>query len=81
MEIQQITEVFIYCVTTIKIQKWFRGCIFRVHRLPLIMYQIQHYLQSITFEFSTQTQDGRTNSCLDEDELLTKLTKTEMILK
>lgn len=74
MEIQQITEAFIYCEAIIKIQKWFRGCIFRVHRLPLIMYQIQHYLQSITFEFSTQTQDGRTNSCLDEDELLTKLT-------
>jgi len=82
MEMQQIILKVITGVidklcnelTAIKIQKWFRGYIFRVHRLPLIMYQMQHYLQSITFEFSTQTQDGRTNSCLDEDELLTKLT-------
>lgn len=49
------------------IQRWFRGCIFRLKRLPLIMYQIQKYLQSCGVMFSTQTADGRINSCMDED--------------
>ena len=67
MDINQVRFV-------IKIQKWFRGYIFRISQLPLIMRQMQYYLQSITLEFSTETQDGRMNSCLDECVLLTKLT-------
>lgn len=51
----------------IKIQKWFRGCILRLNQLPLIMYKTQRYLQSKTFEFSCQNNDGRINSCIDED--------------
>jgi hypothetical protein len=51
----------------LKIQKWFRGCILRLKQLPLIMYKTQRYLQSKTFEFSSQNNDGRINSCIDED--------------
>jgi hypothetical protein len=51
----------------LKIQKWFRGCILRLKQLPLIMYKMQRYLQSKTFEFSSQNNDGRINSCIDED--------------
>ena len=51
----------------LKIQKWFRGCILRLKQLPLIMYKTQRYLQSKTFEFSYQNNDGRINSCIDED--------------
>ena len=53
----------------IKIQKWFRGCILRLKILPLIMYKIKKYLGSISFKFSTQNEDGRINSCIDEDEI------------
>jgi hypothetical protein len=54
----------------IKIQKWFRGYILRLKQLPLIMYKIQKYLKSQIFHFSTQNEDGRINSCVDEDEVI-----------
>jgi hypothetical protein len=53
-------------VNVIKIQKWFRGCILRLKQLPLIMYKMKEHLQSKTFEFSSQNDDGRINSCIDE---------------
>lgn len=53
--------------TCIKIQKWFRGCIVRLKRLPLIMYKIQKFLQSQTIILSNENKDGRVNSTLDED--------------
>jgi hypothetical protein len=57
-------------IKAIKIQKWFRGCILRLKQLPLIMYKIQLYLKLRTFQFSTQNEDGRINSCMDEDEII-----------
>jgi len=54
----------------IKIQKWFRGCIVRLKILPLILYTIKKYLQLQSFKFSTQNEDGRINSCIDEDEII-----------
>ena len=54
----------------IKIQKWFRGCISRLKQLPLILYKIQKYLKLQAFQFSTQNDDGRINSCIDEDEII-----------
>lgn len=54
----------------IKIQSWYRGINFRLHRLPLIMYLIQKFLSEISFQFSTETKDGRINSCLDEHTIL-----------
>jgi hypothetical protein len=59
----------------IKIQSWFRGINFRNRRLPLIMYRIQKFLKDYTFECSTQTTDGRVNSCLDEDFIIDLLSK------
>ena len=38
----------------IKIQKWFRGCIFRLKQLPLIMYKIKIYLKLQSVQFSTE---------------------------
>ena len=38
----------------IKIQKWFRGCIFRLKQLPLIMYKIKIYLKLQAGQFSTE---------------------------
>jgi hypothetical protein len=57
-------------VTIIKIQAWFRGTSFRLKRLPLIMYKIQNYLKLQAFQFSSQNEDGRINSCLDEVEVI-----------
>jgi hypothetical protein len=57
-------------IKIIKIQKWFRGCIFRLKRLPLIMYKIKKYLKLQAFQVSTQNEDGRINSCIDEDEVI-----------
>ena len=57
----------------ITIQKWYRGCIQRLKRLPLILYQIQKYLKTVDFEFSSQNEDGRINSCIDEDGVITLL--------
>lgn len=51
----------------INIQKWFRGCNVRLRQLPLIMYKIKKYLELQAFAFSNQNEDGRINSCIDED--------------
>jgi hypothetical protein len=59
----------------IKIQKWFRGSIFRLKQLPLIMYKIQKYLKLQAFQFSSQNEDGRINSCLDEVEVIKLLSE------
>jgi hypothetical protein len=53
-----------------RIQGWFRGCLFRLKRLPLIMYKIQRYLQSRSIQLSAQNEDGRINSCLDEEHVI-----------
>jgi hypothetical protein len=79
LEIEQIAKLFsslsIDEAKIIKIQKWFRGCIFRLKRLPLVLYKIQKYLKAQAFQFSKQNEDGRINSCSDEDELIKLLVK------
>ena len=54
----------------IKIQSWFRSCILRLKQLPLIIYIIKEYLKSNAIHFSTQNEDGRINSCIDEDTVI-----------
>jgi hypothetical protein len=54
----------------IKIQKWFRGCILRLKQLPLMMYKIKEYLKLQTFRFENRNEDGRINSCIDENEVI-----------
>ncbi len=65
-----LTKLEIDKTKIIKIQSWFRGCILRLKHLPLIMYKIQNYLKLQAFQFSTQNEDGRINSCVDEDEVI-----------
>ena len=52
-----------YCV---KIQKVFRGYLFRLKRLPLILYIVQKYLKNSPLNLSLIAQDGRVNSSIDE---------------
>lgn len=65
-----INSYLIYENKIIKIQKWFRGCSLRLKQLPLIMYKIKKYLELKSFQFSNQNEDGRINSCIDEDEVI-----------
>lgn len=57
-------------INIIKIQRWFRKCILRLKRLPLIMYKIQSYLRLQSFIFSNYHKDGRINSSVYEDEII-----------
>lgn len=74
IEINNLTHLFslllINEIKIKKIQKWFRGCILRLKQLPLILHIIKKYLKSQTFKFSNQNEDGRINSCFDEDEII-----------
>ena len=67
-------------INAIKIQKWFRGCILRLHRLPLIMYKIKKYLHLSAYIFSTQNEDGRINSCIDEDVIINYYLKSLVLI-
>ena len=59
----------------IKIQSWFRGCIYRLKHLPLIMYKIQKFTKELMFKCSTLNSDGRDNSKIDEKNLIPLLIK------
>ena len=65
----------------IKIQKCFRGWSLRLKQLPLIMYQIQKYLKLQAFQCSTQNEDGRINSCFDEEEVINEIEVEEVVLE
>jgi len=57
----------------IKIQKWYRGCIFRLKRMPLIMYKIKKYLSLKSYQCSRFNEDGRINSNFDEENIINLL--------
>jgi len=59
-----------YIKKIITIQSWFRGCIYRLKHLPLIMYKIQKYLKTTNFTCATENDDGRINSCIDEPNII-----------
>lgn len=59
-----------YVKKIITIQKWFRGCIYRLKHLPLIMYKIQKYIKTTNFTCATENDDGRINSCIDEPNII-----------
>lgn len=50
----------------VRIQKIFRGFQYRYRRLPTILYIIQKYLRSCIIQCSSQLEDGRLNSSIDE---------------
>jgi hypothetical protein len=59
-----------YISKIVLIQKYFRGYLTRCHLLPLILYRIQSYIKSSAFKFCNNNDDGRINSCMDEDEVI-----------
>ena len=57
----------------IKIQSIVRGYLFRLKQLPIIMYKIRNYLKLQNFIFTNDIEDGRINSSLDEDKIISLL--------
>lgn len=51
----------------ITIQKWFRGNIYRLKHLPLILYKIKNYLLLEQISLTNINEDGRINSSIDEN--------------
>ena len=47
--------------------KWFRGNIYRLNHLPLILYKIRNYLLLKKILLSNKHEDGRINSSIDEN--------------
>lgn len=54
----------------IKIQKNYRGYIFRLKRLPLILYVFQNYIKSKSIKLTDKLTDGRINSTFDEKKII-----------
>ena len=52
------------------IQKNIRGFLYRIKHLPFILYKIKYYLINTIINFSSETNDGRINSSLDEKEII-----------
>jgi hypothetical protein len=59
----------------VKIQSLVRGFLYRIKHLPLILYIVQQYLQRNSLKLNHHTNDGRVNSSLDEDSIITLLKK------
>jgi hypothetical protein len=51
----------------LKIQKWFRGNLYRLKHLPLILYKIKRYLLLQNFSLININEDGRINSSIHEN--------------
>ena len=83
IDMEQVSQSHRENDNVIKIQKWYRGNICRLKRLPQILYYIQKYLQLCMYHCSSQTNDGRINSCIDEENIIDLLIEkfTEKIKK
>lgn len=77
--IESLTKAFSSLSIDVKkivlIQKWYRGCAFRLKRLPLIMYKLQSCLEKHQVMISNENADGRLNSCNDEEKVVSLLTE------
>lgn len=62
-------------ISAVKIQKIYRGYIYRLKHLPLILYVFQNYLKNKIVKLINKSKDGRINSVLDEDEIIDLLEK------
>ncbi len=62
-------------IYAIKIQKNYRGYIYRLKQLPLILYIFQNYLKNKIVKLIDKSKDGRINSVLDEDKIIDLLEK------
>ena len=61
--------------SALKIQKTWRGCLYRKKNLPNILRSIHIYLNNNEIKCSNETDDGRINSCFDEKTCINLLKK------
>jgi len=54
----------------VKFQSLYRGYIYRIKRMPLILYVVQNYLISQKIKICKDNDDGRTNSTIDEKTII-----------
>lgn len=59
----------------LKCQAFIKGYLTRLNRLPNILYYIQHFLKNNKFNHYDKSDDGRINSCIDEDIIVGLLVK------
>lgn len=59
----------------IYIQKIIKGFLCRKHLLPLVMYKIKNILKNTILDLNTSHNDGRINSCFDEQNIISILQK------
>lgn len=59
--------------SVLTIQRFIRGHLLRMKRLPLVMYYIQKFLHENPPILLSSNPDGRVNSCLDEETIITML--------
>ena len=57
-------------VSIVTIQKWVRGHLVRVRRLPTVLYSVSRFLKNESISFSKENADGRINSCMDESTVI-----------
>ena len=55
------------------IQKCYRGHVIRRRRLPNILYKIKEHLSNNNITICSLSDDGRTNSCFDENTIISHL--------
>lgn len=73
-EITYLTRSFsslsLYKEKVILLQKNIRGYLFRLKRLPFVMYKIQKFLKEQNIIINNSCSDGRINSCFDEQHII-----------
>jgi|TARA_B110000483_G_scaffold104110_1_gene126989 hypothetical protein len=57
-------------VHIITIQRYTRGFLYRIKKLPLMLYVIQDFLSKQNYNFININNDGRINSNFDEEEII-----------
>jgi len=57
----------------IQIQSWSKGCMYRLQHLPIVLYVIREILRRFNIQFSDKHGDGRVNSCMDEEPVISIL--------
>lgn len=62
-----------YIKKIIIIQQYIKQYLYRLHHLPPIFYDIKAFLEKTKWDVSSQNKDGRINSCIDEDKIISIL--------
>tara|TARA_B110000858_G_C17447391_1_gene312622 strand:+ start:315 stop:557 length:243 start_codon:yes stop_codon:yes gene_type:complete len=62
----------------VKLQSLIRGYNYRKNNLPNSIKLIHLYLENNELSCSTKTNDGRTNSCIDEENIINILMNTNI---